>query len=65
MEYYALVIQKLQKELGLPLTSFPELKIQSLDSEQNPEWMSEETTGDEILQTLLKSDNEWREESSQ
>jgi hypothetical protein len=33
MEYYAKVIRKLQHELGLPITSFPDLDLYPLDEE--------------------------------
>jgi hypothetical protein len=59
-QYYAAVIQKLQHELGIAITSFPELKLLSLDFVQaHPDWVSDDMSGDEILQMLLKSDNEF------
>jgi len=50
----------LQHELGIATTSFPELKLLSIDFvQEHPDWASEEMSGDEILQMLIKSDNEF------
>jgi hypothetical protein len=51
-QYYEAVIQKLQHELGIAITSFPELKLLSLDFIQ--EHVSDDMSGDEILQMLLE-----------
>jgi hypothetical protein len=63
-EYYAAVIQKLQGELGVDITPFPELKNLVVDfisqNKELAEWASEEElSGDEILAILLKGDNEF------
>jgi hypothetical protein len=59
MEYYASVIQKLQKELGLQISSFPDLNLASLDSfEENPESMSEEISEEELNELMVKRDQE-------
>jgi hypothetical protein len=55
MEYYASVIQKLQKELGLQISSFPDLNLPSLDSsEENAELMSEEISEEELSELMAK-----------
>jgi hypothetical protein len=63
-EYYAAVIQKLQGELGVGITPFPELKNLVVDfisqNKELAEWASEEElSGDAILDLLLKGDNEF------
>jgi hypothetical protein len=65
-QYYAAVIQKLQGELGLTIYDFPELKQMTLDFLSLPQyhalmdWASEEeVSGDEILDILIKGDNEF------
>jgi hypothetical protein len=59
MEYYASVIRKLQKELGLEISSFPDLNLVSLDSfEENPESMSEELSEEELFELMVKRDKE-------
>ena len=63
-EYYAAVIQKLQGELGVGITPFPELKNLVVDfisqNKELAEWASEEElSGDVILDLLLKGDNEF------
>ena len=62
MEYYASVIQKLQKELGLRISSFPDLGLmaqEDIDDDSECETNSEEMTGEEILQLLMKRDREF------
>lgn len=59
MEYYASVIQKLQKELGLQISSFPDLNLPSLDSfETNAESGSEEISEEELFELMAKRDQE-------
>jgi hypothetical protein len=65
-QYYAAVIQKLQGELGLTISDFPELRQMALDFLSLPQnrdlvdWASEEeVSGDEILDILIKGDNEF------
>jgi len=60
MKYYALVIQKLEHELGIKLSNFPEIGLLALQffrkhPEQFPE---EEMTADEILNMLLERDKD-------
>jgi hypothetical protein len=61
MYYYATVIQKLPKELGLSVSSFPDLGLfgqedvdNDLDREDN-----QEMTEEELLQELIKQDREF------
>jgi len=59
MEYYASVIRKLQKELGLEISSFPDLNPASLDSfEENPENMPQEISEEEAFELMVKRDQE-------
>lgn len=59
MEYYANVIQKLQKELGLQISSFPDLNLPSLDSfEANAESGSEEISEEGLFELMAKRDQE-------
>jgi hypothetical protein len=61
-KYYAAVIQKLQNELGLTITSFPELQLMVLDffeRNQDADSMSDYMTGEELLKIMLESDDEW------
>jgi hypothetical protein len=59
MKYYAIVIQKLERELGIKVSSFPELNLMALQFFQdNPEQMPEEMTADEILNMLLERDKD-------
>jgi hypothetical protein len=59
MEYYASVIQKLQKELGLQISSFPDLDLPSLDSsEANAESGSEDISEEELNELMVKRDQE-------
>ena len=60
MKYYALVIQKLEHELGIKLSNFPEIGLLALQffrkhPEQLPE---EEMTADEVLNMLLERDRD-------
>ena len=62
IEYYASVIQKLQKELGLRISSFPDLGLmaqEDIDDDSECETNTEEMTGEEILQLLMKHDREF------
>ena len=55
MEHYAAVIQKLQKELGLKISEFPNLNLEPLDSfGENPEEISEE----EAFELMVQRDAE-------
>jgi hypothetical protein len=59
MKYYAIVIQKLERELGIKVSSFPELNLMALQFFQdNPEQMPDEMTADEILNMLLERDKD-------
>lgn len=56
--HYANIIRKLQKELGLEISSFPDLNLESLDSyEETPECMSEEI-GEDLFELMVKRDQE-------
>jgi hypothetical protein len=62
MYYYATVIQKLQKELGLRISSFPDLALMAqeyIDDDSECGTNTEEMTGEEILQLLMKHDREF------
>jgi hypothetical protein len=59
MKYYALVIQKLERELGIKVTSFPELDLLALEFfRDNPEYMDKELTGEEIFKILMERDKD-------
>ena len=60
MKYYALVIQKLQKELGLNVASFPDLGLMALEDSSNWETDSEEMTEEELLQEQMRQDREFK-----
>jgi hypothetical protein len=59
MKYYAFVIQKLQKELGLNVASFPDLGLMALEDSSNWE-ISEEMTEEELLQEQMRQDREFK-----
>jgi hypothetical protein len=62
MYHYATVIQKLQKELGLSISSFPDLGLmaqEDIDADSECETNTEEMTEEEILQLLIKHDREF------
>ena|SRR6476661_3278868 len=62
-EYYAGVIQKLQHELGIKMTSFPEMNMTVLGFfTNNAEFMSDEMTGDEVIEQMIKDREgiEWK-----
>jgi hypothetical protein len=59
MKYYAIVIQKLERELGIKVSSFPELNLMALQFVQdNPEYMDRELTGEEIFKILMERDKD-------
>jgi hypothetical protein len=59
MAYYAGVIQKLQRELGLQISIFPELKLVPLDSfDGNAEFMPEEISEEEAFDLMVERDAE-------
>ena len=59
MKYYALVIQKLERELGIKVSSFPELDLLALEFfRDNPEYMDKELTGEEIFLILMERDKD-------
>ena len=65
-KYYAGVIQKLQTELGIDVSEFDELKGLAIEFISKPEnkdladWaQDQELSGDEILNILIKGDNEF------
>jgi hypothetical protein len=59
MKYYAIVIQKLERELGIKVSSFPEFGLLALQFFQdNPEYMDQELKGEEIFQMLMKRDKD-------
>ena len=59
MKYYALVIQKLERELGIKVSSFPELGLLALEFfRDNPEYMDKELTGEEIFKILMERDKD-------
>ena len=65
MEYYASVIQKLQKELGLAISSFPNLGLisQEVDNDDSQyEVNIEDMTSEEVLELLNESDREFFEQ---
>jgi hypothetical protein len=59
MGYYAAVIQKLQRELGLQISIFPELNLVPLDSfDGNTEFMPEEISEEEAFDLMVERDAE-------
>jgi hypothetical protein len=57
--YYAFVIQKLERELGIKVSSFPELNLLALQFfRYNPEYMDRELTGEEIFKILMERDKD-------
>jgi hypothetical protein len=59
MKYYALVIQKLERELGIKVSSFPELDLLALQFfRHNPEYMDQKLTGEEIFKLLMERDKD-------
>jgi hypothetical protein len=59
MKYYAIVIQKLERELGVKVSSFPELKLMALKFfQENSEHLPEDITGEEVLNMLLERDKD-------
>jgi hypothetical protein len=59
MKYYAIVIQKLERELGIKVSSFPELDLLALEFfRDNPEYMDKELTGEEIFRMLVERDKD-------
>ena len=59
MKYYAIVIQRLEHELGIKVSSFPELGLLALQFFQdNPEYMDKELTGEEIFRMLMERDKD-------
>jgi hypothetical protein len=56
MKYYAIVIQTLERELGIKVSSFPELNLLALQFVQdNPEYMDKELAGEEIFRMLMEA----------
>ena len=62
MNYYAPVIQKLQHELGLKPTDFPELNLSALGFfSDNAKYMKNEVVGgNEVIQQMLKEAEAWQ-----
>jgi hypothetical protein len=59
MKYYAIVIQKLERELGIKVSSFPELDLLALQFfRDNPEYTNQELTGEEIFKILMERDRD-------
>jgi hypothetical protein len=59
MKYYAIVIQKLERELGVKVSSFPELKMMALKFfQENSEHLPEDITCEEVLNMLLERDKD-------
>ena len=59
MKYYAIVIQRLEHELGIKVSSFPELGLLALQFfRDNPEYMDKELTGEEIFKILMERDKD-------
>jgi hypothetical protein len=59
MKYYAIVIQKLERELGIKVSSFPELGLMALQFfRDNPEYMDRELTGEEVFKILMERDKD-------
>ena len=57
MKYYAIVIQKLERKLGIKVSSFPELGLLALQFVQdNPEYMDRELKDEEIFKILMERD---------
>ena len=57
--YYAAVIQKLEHDLGRKITSFPDLNLLALAYfEDNAEYLSDEITGEEVLE-ILRNKDQW------
>ena len=53
------VIQKLERELGIKVSSFPELGLLALEFfRDNPEYMDKELTGEEIFKILMERDKD-------
>lgn len=61
MEHYAGVIQKLQKELGLEISSFPNLVLIGQKDNDDSQYGAniDEMTSEEILELLDKYDREF------
>src|SRR5919198_2447460 len=65
MNYYAPVIQKLQHELGIKKTDFPELNLSALGYfADNARYMSENEVkgGNEVIEQMLKEAEVWQKE---
>jgi hypothetical protein len=60
MKYYAIVIQKLERELGIRLSNFPDVNVLALEFfREHPEQLpEEEMTADQILNMLLERDKD-------
>jgi hypothetical protein len=59
MKYYAIVIQKLERELGIKVSSFPELDLMALQFFiEDSKYMDQELTGEEIFKILMERDND-------
>jgi hypothetical protein len=55
-QYYAAVIQKLERELGRTVTPFRELKMLALKYySDNAELFKDDVTGDEVLNTMVEN----------
>jgi hypothetical protein len=59
MEYYARVIQKLQNELGLPISSFPDLNIYPSEGERYSEDDDDVTSPYDIDHISKEDMKEW------
>lgn len=63
IEYYAGVIQKLQKELALEVSSFLDLEMIAENTADISQWKAsiDESTSEELIELLKESDREFWE----
>jgi hypothetical protein len=59
MEYYARVIQKLENELGLSISSFPDLNIYPVEGGRHPEEIDDVNTPYDIDHIPKEEIKEW------
>jgi hypothetical protein len=64
IEYYATVIQKLQHELGLPVSSFPDMVLRALKSGQHSkeEHLSNDEDNKDINSGIIQEDHNYEDE---